>query len=301
MLWVIAFILLMAVTLGFKGLSYRFDNLTSSRKLAKLSSYPLVSVIIPTYKSEKVIGKTLESVMKSDYPNKEVIVVDDSDDGTAAIAKGMGATVLQNNTRQGKGAAINKAAAIANGEYILVLDSDTVMYRNTLSTLMRSYVKYDMEGENVGIVAPMYSASNRKNFIARLSDMEQKLHQSLMKIQMNLGSILSIRGSCMLMSRAAFDSAGGFSKTLLEDGDFTAKVIKSGYSIKYEPKASVKIKEPETLSSLLSAKRRYGKGTFYCAVRHWNPYVVSEQAMVCFFPQFLLMLAIVGTVIFQNP
>jgi len=301
MLWGTTFVLLIAVTLGFMGLSHRFDNTVNNRKLKPLSYQPLISILVPTYKSEKNISKTLESVQKQDYPNKEIIVINDYDDKTPEIAKKYGAKVIQNSKRLGKGAALNMGAEASNGSLLLILDADTTLKRGTLTTLMKSYDMHEDSGEMVGIVAPKYTACNKNNFIARLSDMEQKLHQNLLKIQMNLGSILSIRGSCLLINRQAFDAAGGFSQTLLEDGDFTAKVIKSGYTIKYEPKAVVNIKEPENWSSLLSAKKRYGKGMFYCAMNHRKPYVVSPQALVCFYPQFLLMLAVVGTLIFHNP
>jgi cellulose synthase/poly-beta-1,6-N-acetylglucosamine synthase-like glycosyltransferase len=301
MLWGLTFILLIAVTLGFMGMSYRFDRTVKNRIFKPLSFYPLVSILIPTYKSEKGIRNTLESIEKLNYPNKEVIVVNDSKDQTPKIAKEFGAKIIQNKKRIGKGAALNKAAKIGAGDFLLILDADATLKPDTLTTLMKSYRTHEDDGERVGIVAPKYTACNKKNFIARLSDMEQKLHQSLLKIQMNMGSILSIRGSCLLINKQAFTDAGGFSRTLLEDGDFTAKVIKSGYSIKYEPQALVKIKEPETWSSLLKAKKRYGKGMFYCAFNHKKPYVVSPQAFVCFYPQFLLMLAVVGTLIFHNP
>lgn len=301
MVWGITFALLIAVTLGFMSMSYRFDNIVSNRKFKALSSHPLVSILIPTFNSEQSISKTLESVQRLDYPNKEVIIVNDSMDRTPEIARSYGASVIQNNSRMGKGAALNKAAEASNGEFLLILDADTTLSKDTLTRLVQSYNVYDDMGSRIGVVAPRYAARNSKNFIARLSDMEQKLHQSLLKIQMNLGSILSIRGSCLLIDRQAFDDVGGFSSTLLEDGDFTAKVIKAGYKIKYEPSALVEINEPETWSSLLSAKKRYGKGMFYCAFNHRRPYIISPQAFVCFYPQFLLMLAVVGTLIFHNP
>jgi cellulose synthase/poly-beta-1,6-N-acetylglucosamine synthase-like glycosyltransferase len=301
MLWGLTFALLIAVTLGFMGMSYRFDNAVSNRKFKTLASHPLVSILIPTYNSEKSISKTLESVQKSDYPNKEIIVVNDSNDRTPEIARSFGASVIQNSSRKGKGAALNKAAKVSNGEFLLILDADTTLSKDTLTRLVQSYNMYDDMGGRIGVVAPRYAARNNKNFIARLSDMEQKLHQSLLKIQMNLGSILSIRGSCLLIDRQAFDDVGGFSSTLLEDGDFTAKVIKADYKIKYEPSALVEINEPETWSALLSAKKRYGKGMFYCTFNHRKPYIISPQAFVCFYPQFLLMLAVIGTLIFHNP
>jgi len=301
MLWTIAFALIIAVTFGFMAMSYRFERASGKKRLKALSCYPLISVLIPTYNSEKTVRKTLESVVNSDYPNKEIIVINDSRDGTPGIARMFGAKVIQNSKRMGKAAALNQAAEEASGEFLMVLDSDTTLRKCAMTTLMKSYEDFESRGERVGIVAPKYAARNRRNIFARLSDIEQRMHQGLMRIQMNMGSILSIRGSCMLVNRKAFDDVGGFSNTLLEDGDFTAKIIKAGYKIKYEPKAMVSIKEPETLASLLRAKKRYGKGTLYCAIRHVRPYVISPQSFVCFFPQFLLMLALLGISLYQNP
>jgi cellulose synthase/poly-beta-1,6-N-acetylglucosamine synthase-like glycosyltransferase len=292
---------IVAITINFISLSRNFDRRLKSTRLPVLEKFPMVSVIVPAYKSEKKIGETLDAVNASGYPNLEVIVVNDSDDQTPEIASSRGAEVIQNPGRMGKAMALNKAAAQAQGDFFLFIDSDTTLQKYTLQKLLMSYNYYTGRGEKVGIVAPKYMAHNMKNVFSRFTDIEQKLHQSILKVQMNLGSILSIRGCCLLVPRQAFLDSGGFSNTLLEDGDFTAKVFKAGYKIKYEPRASVMTAEPETFQDFFRAKVRYGKGTYFCAQNHRRPYAISLQSAICFYPYFLLFLALAGYFLFNTP
>ena len=84
---------------------------------------PLVSIIIPTYNSEKTLAKCLESIKKQTYKNIEVIVVDRfSADSTIEIAKRYGARIYQLDCERAK--AKNFGLGIARGEYIMFVDSD---------------------------------------------------------------------------------------------------------------------------------------------------------------------------------
>jgi len=90
----------------------------------------LVSIIIPSYNSEKYISQTIQSVIDQTHKNWELIIVDDcSTDNTEHIA---GEYVSNDNRikffrlskNQGSGVARNYAVEIANGNYIAFLDSD---------------------------------------------------------------------------------------------------------------------------------------------------------------------------------
>jgi glycosyltransferase involved in cell wall biosynthesis len=93
----------------------------------------LISVIIPCYNSEKFISDCIDSVLKQDYKNIEIILVDDgSTDGTNEILK----KIVSANSEKiklltqkncGASAARNAGLQIANGEYIQFLDSDDIL------------------------------------------------------------------------------------------------------------------------------------------------------------------------------
>ena len=113
---------------------------------------PLVSIIIPTYNREKLIDKTIYSIINQTYQNIEIIVVDDcSKDKTIDIVNGIKDSrivykVLDKN--QGAPAARNIGIQIATGDYIAFLDSDDRWEPNKLE-LQLNLIK---SKPNVGVV-----------------------------------------------------------------------------------------------------------------------------------------------------
>src|SRR5512147_171640 len=99
----------------------RWEN----RKVQAPLAYPLVTILVPAHNEEHVIRETVSRLTNLDYPNYEVIAVDDgSTDGTAAILDDLAATmgawlrVLHLDPNRGKAMALNKAIACANGSYV---------------------------------------------------------------------------------------------------------------------------------------------------------------------------------------
>jgi glycosyltransferase involved in cell wall biosynthesis len=83
-----------------------------------------VSCLVPACNAEPFLGQALESIFAQTHPPFEVIVVDDgSTDGTAAVARAAGATVIRQENR-GYLAARDRALAHACGEYVAFLDAD---------------------------------------------------------------------------------------------------------------------------------------------------------------------------------
>lgn len=97
----------------------------------------LVSIITPSYNSEKTIGKTIDSILNQDYPNWELLITDDnSNDNTVEIVSEykdprIKLTVLNRNV--GAGAARNISIKKAKGKYLAFCDSDDFWDRNKLS------------------------------------------------------------------------------------------------------------------------------------------------------------------------
>jgi len=91
-------------------------------------STPRVSVIIPTYNRERLVGRAIESVLGQTYDDFEVIVVDDaSSDGTEAILRVYDdprLRYLRHETNRGGGAARNTGIAVTGGRCTAVLDDD---------------------------------------------------------------------------------------------------------------------------------------------------------------------------------
>lgn len=103
---------------------------------------PLVSVIIPSYNHKDFIEEALLSVIRQDYKNFEVVVVDDgSTDGTAAVAEKVLREMSQprrlvRQENQGAHAALNAGIALAHGEFVSILNSDDFYHCGRLSRLV---------------------------------------------------------------------------------------------------------------------------------------------------------------------
>lgn len=126
-----------------------------------------ISIIIPSYNEEKHIRKCIESLLKQDYPDKEIIVVDDgSTDRTREI-------LAQFVTRQqiiflkqnhlGSGHARNLGAALAGGEILVFVDADMVFEKEFLHEL----IKPILEGKSKGTFSKEEYVANWENPISR--------------------------------------------------------------------------------------------------------------------------------------
>src|SRR5438128_407526 len=101
---------------------------------------PLVSILIPGYKSEKSIKATLDAVLNQDYSRTEIILVtEDSHDPTVDIARAFEAKDVNiiDQLNAGGPAARNVALAQAQGDYIQWLDHDDLLAPNKISEQVR--------------------------------------------------------------------------------------------------------------------------------------------------------------------
>jgi len=111
---------------------------------------PLVSVIIPSFNASRYLAEAVNSVLAQDYPNKEVIVVDDgSTDDTLGVVSDFGSLITvisQGNC--GAAAARNKGLKVARGVYVAFLDADDRWFPRKLSR----QVRYLEANSQVGMV-----------------------------------------------------------------------------------------------------------------------------------------------------
>jgi len=85
---------------------------------------PLVSIIIPCYNQAHYLAESIESALNQDYPNIEVIVVDDgSTDNTREVAGQYNITYIHQEN-QGRSVARNHGISKSTGEFLIFLDSD---------------------------------------------------------------------------------------------------------------------------------------------------------------------------------
>jgi peptidoglycan/xylan/chitin deacetylase (PgdA/CDA1 family) len=129
-----------------------------------------VSVIVPAYNEEIGIAATIRSLLASDYPDFEVIVVDDgSTDGTAAVVAGIedGRVRLIRQTNSGKPIALNAGVAAARHDLLVMVDGDTVFEPDTIRNVVGP-----LRDPAVGAVSGNTKVGNRRGLIGRWQHIE---------------------------------------------------------------------------------------------------------------------------------
>ncbi|MCA2003787.1 MAG: glycosyltransferase, partial [Candidatus Nitrosotenuis sp.] len=126
------------------------------------TEYPRMSVLIPAYNEEKVIRTTIESLLATDYPDKEIIAIDDgSKDQTFSIMSEYKDKIkVIHKENGGKASALNAGMLYATGSIIVILDADTIIGHSSLKQLAKSF-----SNENVAAVAGNIKIRNRVNIL----------------------------------------------------------------------------------------------------------------------------------------
>jgi cellulose synthase/poly-beta-1,6-N-acetylglucosamine synthase-like glycosyltransferase/spore germination protein YaaH/peptidoglycan/xylan/chitin deacetylase (PgdA/CDA1 family) len=231
---------------------------------------PRVSVLIPAYNEEAVIEATVRSALASDYPEIEVIVVDDgSIDRTAEIVRadfGRDPRVrllLQSN--HGKPSALNNGLGEATGEIVVSIDADTIVDAKAIRLLIRHFAN-----PNVGAVAGNVKVINRNRWLTRWQALEYITSQNLEKRAFDLLNCIPVVPGAVGAWRAdLLRSNGGFSgDTVAEDTDLTLTIRREGWKIRYDEHAIGRTEVPDTVDALVRQRFRWTFGTLQAIWKH---------------------------------
>src|SRR5438094_6475726 len=231
---------------------------------------PFVSVIVPAYNEDRVIESTIRSLLNSDYPSLEIIVVDDgSTDRTSEVVResfGDEPLVrLFTEANAGKAVALNFGLRYAKGDVIVALDADTQFPADTIRALARRFVD-----PQIGAVAGNAKVGNRINIVTRWQALEYITSQNMdRRAFASMNCITVVPGAVGAWRRELIEQCGGFSTdTLAEDQDLTLQIRKLGYQIGYEENAVAWTEAPQTLRQLAKQRYRWAFGTLQCLWKH---------------------------------
>src|SRR5215213_418487 len=276
--WILQWIFLIGILLGLGRLlfvgSLALAQWVRSRRRERTHAggefAPFVSIIVPAYNEELVVGNTIASLLASDYSNYEIIVVDDgSQDNTSKVVAekfgGHERVRLFTVENAGKATALNTGLRHARGDVIIGLDADTLFAPQTVGALARRF--YD---KRLGAVAGNAKVGNRVNLITRWQALEYVTSQNLdRRAFASLDCITVVPGAVGAWRKDLLVEAGGFpSDTLAEDQDLTLRIRRLGYRIGYEETAIAWTEAPHDLRSLAKQRFRWSYGTLQCMWKH---------------------------------
>lgn len=262
---VISILILRILILGILGLIHK----KRARHPVEQST-PFVSVIIPAYNEENVIGKTIESILKSNYPNLEVIVIDDGskDQTSLAVSRKYDANKkvsLFQKKNGGKALAINLGIRKAKGDIFVAIDADTTVSPDSIAALTRHFAD-----ENIAAVSGNVRVGNKKNLLTSWQHIEYVTGFNLEKRAFaTLKCVPVVPGAFGAWRKQVVEELGYFTDdTLAEDTDMTLKVIRQGYKVVVDEKSYAYTEAPETIRDFLKQRFRWTYGTLQCFWKH---------------------------------
>ncbi len=254
---------------------------TAAQPPPEVTRWPFVTILVPGFNEAPSIQATLRSLLAIDYPDFEILVIDDgSTDGMADAARVFegrhgGATCrVLSKPNGGKWSAHNFGLEHARGEFILCVDADTVFEPNALKMLVRR-----MSDPAVGAVAGNGVVRNLDGFLEHCQALEYVYSNAAIRMsQSDSGTVLCVPGPIGLFRRAALDGVrakygelpagsppGHFSgpfqhDTFCEDFDLSVALLAQGWRIIYEPRAICYTEVPMGLVGLISQRYRWTRG-----------------------------------------
>ena len=231
-------------------------------------SWPPVSVVVPAYNEQLGIGPAVRSLVASDYPELEVIVVDDgSTDGTAAAVEALGlpGVTLIRQPNGGKPVALNTGIAAARHDLLVLVDADTVFEPTSMKALVAPFL--DPE---VGAVSGNTKVANRRGLLGRWQHIEYVIGFNLDRRMFDvLRCMPTVPGAIGAFRREVVDAVGGVSsETLAEDTDLTMATCRAGWRVVYAPEARAWTEAPATLGQLWKQRYRWCYGTMQAMWKH---------------------------------
>jgi poly-beta-1,6 N-acetyl-D-glucosamine synthase len=271
------------------------------------SFWPPVSVIVPAFNEEAGVATAVRSLANSNYPNVEVIVVDDgSTDDTAEVVDSLGLSnvqlIRQNNA--GKAAALNTGIAASRNDLIITVDGDTAFEPDTITALVEPFAD-----TRVGAVSGNPKVANRQGLLGRWQHLEYVMGSNLDRRMYDLiGCMPTVPGAIGAFRREALAGVGGLSTdTLAEDTDLTMAIGRAGWRVVYADGARAWTEAPATLSDLWKQRYRWSYGTMQALWKHrgalrdgsklgrWGyPYLIMFQVVLPLIAPIIDLYALFG-------
>lgn len=243
-----------------------------------MAKLPRISVVVSAFKEEKVMCKTLNALMKSDYPEHfmEVVAVNDgSPDKTLKILrryeKFWPLLRVIDQPNSGKSVAMRRAIEAADpaSTVIVTIDADTTLQPDALRMMVRHFAK-GTHSKRIGAVAGYIRVGNRRNILTAWQSLEYISGICVTRVAEGAVSAISIvPGACSAWDRAALNKIGGFSReTMAEDADAALQLQRLGYRIVQENKAIADTEAPEKIRGLATQRKRWAFGIIQVLWKH---------------------------------
>lgn len=222
---------------------------TSPTDAGSTTATPRISIVMPVYNSERLLGECLAAVNASTFRDYEVIVVDDSStDRSREIAAAHGARVVPSGGRLGPGRARNKGVEHVRGDIVFFIDSDVVVRPDTLGRLVAAF---DRDPGVAGLMAVQSPTMRFRN----LCSVYKNLWMYYTYVRRAGQDVPLFYTTAAAIRRDAFIASGGFDVNYvdpnIEDTDYGQKLASQGFRVQILPDLEVEHVKGYDLAGLL--------------------------------------------------
>jgi len=243
---------------------WEIKTTNSPEEIPELASTPRVSIIIPCHNESDNVRETVAFAMDQDYPNFEVIAVNDgSKDDTGAILDELieqyeRLRVIHLAQNQGKAMGLRMGALASQSEFFVCIDGDALLDRHSVTWIMHHFVN----SARVAAVTGNPRIRTRSTLLGKIQVGEFSAIIGLMKrAQRIYGRIFTISGVVAGFRKAALHRIGYWHTDMItEDIDVSWRLQLDHWDIRYEPNAMCWILMPETLKGLWRQRLRWSQG-----------------------------------------
>ncbi len=266
--------ILMSRLISFCFLSFIYTFVKRGGRIDKMDKFPRISIIIPAYNEEVTISSCIKSMLNLNYPNYEVIVVDDgSSDNTfneaSKYSKENVKVIRQKNT--GKPGAINTGVKNASGEIVITVDADSKLHTDALMWISKRF----SSNPRLGAVAGNVKIDKPKGLLKILQSLEYTTAINLgRKSQSLLHCVMIVPGAIAALKTKVLEEVGYFPvDTFAEDFDITMSVLKAGYHVEYESHAIALTQAPESIEDFMKQRRRWSRDMIQVLSKYQKMYL----------------------------
>ena len=260
---------------------------------------PLVSIIVLNYNAGKLLHNCIESLQKLDYNNVEIIVVDNiSTDNSQNECKERFPNIklIQNNKNVGYCGGNNIGMKQAKGEFIIILNPDTIVESNLISQFLTVYKE---NGD--GLYQPKILSLDNKEILQSTGNMIHIFGFGFARDKGKLDKIKSnenitigyASGTCLFSSRIIFEKLGFFDEFLFlyhDDLDLGWRANQKGIKSYFVP--STAIFHAESYSLKWSKKKVYWleRNRRYCLKTHYSKETLKKIKWSLWYTEILVWL-----------
>ncbi len=224
------------------------------------------TAVIPVYKNAELLEKNVRRLKKEGFDI--ILAADEPDEEVMEVVRKYNIRATVSEKRRGKWRALNDAARMANGEFLLFLDSDTVIS--------------NLSGLDGADVVEVVKEVRGKGLLEKLVAVDYLVMAMCAKLASKFGSCLGVNGAAFLIKKRVFEELGGFRGKVNEDTELGVRAALKGYRFAVCGKAFTA--PPKTIGEWFRQRERWSIGGAEVFVenisaillrpRLWVPYLV---------------------------